>query len=241
MRVASTQQNVIIPWRKTTASASFLSVDSRCMNEEIYPLLRTQPKNMAIHDECEVRYRKWVGRYDVFAARVCLRRITSPVSGKPVTECNELDVMMCLPLEFVYAELRVPSAASQWLSAMSWTLWCVCRSGLFTPNYESRQRQASDWVQWVGRYDVFAARVCLRRITSPVSGKPVTECQPVSGEKQPRHATGHCSPPQISEACPVWWLTWVWTTRWRGEAWKQSMILTRCILEQVLNKKWVLG
>ena len=51
---------------KTTASASFLSVDSRCLTEKINPLLRTRPQqNTGIHDECE-------GRYRVFAARVCL-------------------------------------------------------------------------------------------------------------------------------------------------------------------------
>ena len=57
---------MIIPWRKSTASASFLSVDSRCLTEKINPLLRTRPQqNTGIHDECE-------GRYRVFAARVCL-------------------------------------------------------------------------------------------------------------------------------------------------------------------------
>ena len=53
------------------ASASFLSVDSRCLTEKMYPRLRTRPQNTGIHDECEVRYRKLVGRYRVFAARVC--------------------------------------------------------------------------------------------------------------------------------------------------------------------------
>ena len=70
----------MIPWRKATASASFLSVDSRCLTEKINPLLRMRPQQYTgIHDECEVRYR-------VFAARVgCKLRITSSVSG-PVTE-----------------------------------------------------------------------------------------------------------------------------------------------------------
>ena len=54
------------PVAKTTASASFLSVESRCLTEKINPLLGTRPQqNTGIHDECEVRYR-------VFSARVCL-------------------------------------------------------------------------------------------------------------------------------------------------------------------------
>ena len=76
-RVTSTPQ-CYYPVAKTT-EASFLSVDSRCLTEKINPLLRTRPQNTGIHDECEVRYR-------VFAARVCWRRITSPVSVKPVTD-----------------------------------------------------------------------------------------------------------------------------------------------------------
>ena len=63
-RVASMQQCYYPVAKTTEASASFLSVDSRCLTEKMNPPLRTRPQNTGIHDECEVRYR-------VFAARVC--------------------------------------------------------------------------------------------------------------------------------------------------------------------------
>ena len=57
MRVASMQQCYYPVTKTTEASASFLSVDSRCLTEKMNPLLRTRPQNTGIHDECEVRYR----------------------------------------------------------------------------------------------------------------------------------------------------------------------------------------
>ena len=49
-------QQCYYPVAKTIeASASFLSVHSRCQTEKINPLLRTRPQNTGIHNECEVR------------------------------------------------------------------------------------------------------------------------------------------------------------------------------------------
>ena len=52
------------PVAKTIAS-----VDS--FYGKLNPISRTRTKNMERHDECEVRYRKLVGRCGVFAVSLC--------------------------------------------------------------------------------------------------------------------------------------------------------------------------
>ena len=124
------------PVAKTTeAQASFLSVDSCCLTEKINPLLRTRPQNTGIHHECEVRY-------CVFAARVCWRRITSPVSVKPVTDSAVPGSGAKQPLRnfgwFAYRCLR-KYIHFRWL-AHKWgeTRWI--RITLFTADWHGKRR-----------------------------------------------------------------------------------------------------
>ena len=88
-----------LSWRKTTASASFLSVDSRCLTEKINPLLRTRPQqNTGIHDEC--------GTVCFPLEFVCKLRITNPqlltVQWQAKTTASELQLIRVLLFEKIH-------------------------------------------------------------------------------------------------------------------------------------------